>query len=67
MQYFLSDIKMKNYLIASSSPLTESVERIKCCYEAGFAAAILKSAADYEPISFSPAVQSAAGTAVRTG
>lgn len=48
MQYFLSDIKMKNYLIASSSPLTESVERIKCCYEAGFAAAILKSAADYE-------------------
>ncbi len=48
MRYSLSNIEMKNYLVASSSPLTESVERIKCCYEAGFAAAILKSAADYK-------------------
>nr|WP_326153091.1 hypothetical protein [uncultured Oscillibacter sp.] len=47
MPYSLSNIKMKNYLTASSSPLTESVERLRCCYEAGFSSAILKSAAAY--------------------
>lgn len=47
MSYSLSNIQMKNYLIASSSPLTESLERLRCCYEAGFSAAILKSAAAY--------------------
>lgn len=48
MKYCLSGIQMKNYLVASSSPLTESVARIKCCYNAGFAAVILKSAACYK-------------------
>lgn len=48
MKYCLSGIQMKNYLVASSSPLTESVTRIKCCYNAGFAAVILKSAACYK-------------------
>ena len=48
MSVLFSGLEMKNYLVASSSPLTESVERVKCCYEAGFAAAILKSAAAYE-------------------
>lgn len=38
---------MKNYLTASSSPLTESIERLRCCYEAGFSSAILKSSAAY--------------------
>lgn len=47
MSYSLSNIQMKNYLVASSSPLTESLERLQCCYEAGFSAAILKSAAAY--------------------
>lgn len=47
MAYALSNIEMKNYLVASSSPLTESVERLRCCYEAGFSSAILKSAAEY--------------------
>lgn len=47
MTYTLANIQMKNYLIASSSPLTESVERLRCCYEAGFSSAILKSAAAY--------------------
>ena len=48
MNYVLAGIPMKNYLIASSSPLTESVERLICCKEAHFSAAILKSCADYE-------------------
>lgn len=47
MEYSLSNIKMKNHLVASSSPLTETIERLLCCYEAGFSAAILKSAAMY--------------------
>lgn len=47
MTYSLSNIQLKNYLIASSSPLTESVQRLTCCYEAGFSAAILKSTAAY--------------------
>lgn len=47
MEYTLSNIGMKNYLVASSSPLTESVERLRCCYEAGFSSAILKSSAEY--------------------
>lgn len=47
MAYSLADIELKNYLTASSSPLTESVERLRCCYEAGFSSAILKSAAAY--------------------
>lgn len=48
MNYTLAGIPMKNYLVASSSPLTESVERLLCCKEAHFSAAILKSCADYE-------------------
>ncbi len=48
MSVLFSGIELKNHLVASSSPLTESIERIKCCYEAGFGAAILKSAAAYE-------------------
>lgn len=48
MNYTLAGIPMKNYLVASSSPLTESVERLICCKEAHFSAAILKSCADYE-------------------
>lgn len=47
MTYTLANTQMKNYLTASSSPLTESVERLRCCYEAGFSSAILKSAAAY--------------------
>lgn len=47
MIYMLANIPMKNYLIASSSPLTESVERLRYCYEAGFSSAILKSTAMY--------------------
>lgn len=47
MMYSLANIKMKNYLVASSSPLTESNERLCCCYEAGFSGAILKSASKY--------------------
>lgn len=47
MMYSLSNIHMKNHLIASSSPLTESLERLQCCYEAGFSSAILKTAAAY--------------------
>lgn len=34
-------------LVAASCPLTESVYRLKCCRDAGFSAAILKSATDY--------------------
>lgn len=47
MSYFLANIPMKNYLVASSSPLTESPERLLCCYDAGFSSAILKSSAAY--------------------
>lgn len=47
MAYSLGNALLKNYLIASSSPLTESPTRLRCCYEAGFSAAIIKSAADY--------------------
>ena len=47
MPNILSNINLKNNLVASSSPLTESLERLLCCYEAGFSAAILKSAANY--------------------
>ena len=48
MGYYLAGIPMKNYLVASSSPLTESVERIVCCELGNFSAAILKSCADYQ-------------------
>lgn len=48
MKYSLSNIRMKNYLTASSSPLTESLERLQCCNDAGFSSAILKSAAAYK-------------------
>lgn len=48
MGIVFAGFELKNHLVASSSPLTESLERIKCCYEAGFAAAILKSAAAYK-------------------
>lgn len=41
-------IELKNPLTASSSPLTESPERIGRCAKAGFGAAILKTAADYQ-------------------
>ncbi len=40
-------IELKNPLIASSSPLTESAGRILRCQEAGFGGAILKTAAHY--------------------
>lgn len=40
-------LPVRNYLIAASSPLTESVQKVKCCMEAGFGGVILKSAADY--------------------
>lgn len=50
MNYTLAGIPMKNYLVASSSPLTESVERLICCKEAHFSAAILKSCANYKRI-----------------
>lgn len=48
MKYSLSNIHMRNYLTASSSPLTESLERLQCCKDAGFSSAILKSAAAYK-------------------
>ena len=38
---------MKNPLTASSSPLTESPERIERCAKAGFGSAILKTASPY--------------------
>lgn len=41
-------IELKNPLTASSSPLTESPERIGRCAKAGFGSAILKTAAVYE-------------------
>lgn len=41
-------MKIKNYLVAASSPLTETKERIQCCYEAGFGGVILKSSAEYQ-------------------
>ncbi len=44
---YFAGIKMKNCLIASSSPLTETMERIQCCYDAGFGGVILKTAAEY--------------------
>ena len=47
MPYHFGNTSFKNYLVASSSPLTESPKRLTCCYEAGFSAAILKSTADY--------------------
>ena len=49
MEVSLAGISLKNNLIAASSPLTESVERLKCCEAAHFSAAILKSCADYVP------------------
>ena len=48
MSVFLGDIPLKNPLIASSSPLTESMPRLRSCCAAGFAAAILKTAAPYK-------------------
>ena len=47
MSVFFGDIPLKNPLIASSSPLTESMPRLRSCCAAGFAAAILKTAAPY--------------------
>lgn len=49
MSYSLAGIPLKNYLVAASSPLTESLERLQCCEAAEFSAAILKSCADYDP------------------
>lgn len=37
----------KNQLTAASSPLTESIYRLRCSRDAGFSSAILKSATDY--------------------
>lgn len=42
-------IELKNPLVAASSPLTESLRRIECCRDAGFGAAVMKSAAPYAP------------------
>lgn len=47
MSVFFGDISLKNPLIASSSPLTESMPRLRSCCAAGFAAAILKTVAPY--------------------
>ena len=47
MSISFAGAKLKNRLVASSSPLTESLPRLLRCREAGFGAAILKSAADY--------------------
>lgn len=45
---YFAGLPVKNRLIAASSPLTESVYKVKCCSEAGFGGVILKSAADYQ-------------------
>lgn len=47
MSISFAGAELKNYLVASSSPLTESQTRLQCCRDAGFGAAILKSAAPY--------------------
>lgn len=47
MSVDFAGIKLKNYLVAASSPLTESPNRLLRCGKAGFGAAILKSSADY--------------------
>ena len=44
-----ADTELKNPLVAASSPLTESLRRLECCRDAGFGAAVLKSAAPYDP------------------
>lgn len=45
----VSTIAARNHLVAASSPLTESPQRVSCCQKAGFGGAILKSTADYVP------------------
>ncbi len=47
MSVKFAGIELKNQIVAASSPLTESLDRIRCCGLAGFGAVILKSAADY--------------------
>lgn len=47
MSVSFAGLELKNRLVASSSPLTESLPRLLRCREAGFGAAILKSAAVY--------------------
>lgn len=47
MSISFAGLELKNRLVASSSPLTESLPRLLRCREAGFGAAILKSAAVY--------------------
>lgn len=47
MSISFAGAELKNRLVASSSPLTESLPRLLRCRKAGFGAAILKSAADY--------------------
>lgn len=47
MSVNFAGIELENRLVAASSPLTESANRLRRCSEAGFGAAILKSAADY--------------------
>lgn len=48
MSVNFGDISLKAPLIASSSPLTESMPRLRSCCVAGFGAAILKTAAPYK-------------------
>lgn len=40
-------IELKNFLVASSSPLTETAAKVQRCKEAGFGGVILKTAAHY--------------------
>lgn len=47
MTICFGNLTLGNHLAAASSPLTESLPRLRCCRDAGFGAAILKSAAPY--------------------
>ena len=47
MKITFAGTELRNCLVASSSPLTESLARLQSCRSAGFGAAILKSAAPY--------------------
>lgn len=44
---FFGGMETANPLVASSSPLTERLEGVRACREAGFGGVILKTAADY--------------------
>lgn len=47
MSICFAGMKLKNRIVAASSPLTESLDRLCRCSKAGFGAAIMKSTADY--------------------